>query len=308
MDNKLNQSDWDLLLSRIKNGRCTPFLGAGVCAKVLPLSSEIAEEWARELGFPLDDCTDLAHVAQFLAVKFGDAMHPKDLLVDRFNAVIDKLKEAQSSEFEDPYEPHRVLADLPMPIYITTNYDNFMIEALAKRGKKPVQEVCRWYEHFDRTRRKKTPTVFKPGAKITEQNPVVYHLHGHIGARESIVLTEDDYLDFLVSVSEDKAIVPPRIQQAMTGTTLLFLGYSLNDWDFRVLFRSLVSYLPHNIGLAHISVQLVPVKNTAPEEQKQKAQEYLHRYFDKRSIHVYWGTCQDFARELKDRWEKYNGR
>ena len=43
-------------------------------------------------------------------------------------------------------------------------------------------------------------------------------------------------------------------------------------------------------------------------QQKQKAQEYLHRYFGDLKIRVYWGTCQDFAQELKSRWEEYDGK
>jgi hypothetical protein len=69
--------------------------------------------------------------------------------------------------------------------------------------------------------------------------------------------------------------VPPRIREAWAGTSLLFLGYRLADWDFRVLFRSILSYLERSIGLAHVSVQLVPGEDRISEKQKQKAQEYL---------------------------------
>ena len=62
--NKLGESDWELLLKRIAEGRCTPFLGAGVCYGTLPLGSEIAAAWAKKEEFPLDDCSDLAKVAQ----------------------------------------------------------------------------------------------------------------------------------------------------------------------------------------------------------------------------------------------------
>ena len=75
MEDKLTRDDWDLLLDSIKDGKCTPFLGAGVCHGVLPLGSSIAEDWARKLDSPLNDCSDLARVAQFLAVKV-DAIRP----------------------------------------------------------------------------------------------------------------------------------------------------------------------------------------------------------------------------------------
>ena len=43
---------------------------------------------------------------------------------------------------------------------------------------------------------------------------------------ESLVLTEDDYFDFLISVSEDLDKIPKRIQRVLTQTSLLFLRLS----------------------------------------------------------------------------------
>jgi hypothetical protein len=208
-----------------------------------------------------------------------------------------------------------LLADLPLPVYITTNYDDFMMQALrraqsaAGSNKVPIREVCRWNKHIEGQLKGK-PSVFKStkSSKISVQSPVVFHLHGHTDLAESMVLTEDDYLDFLVNISKDEDMIPPRIEEAMVRSSLLFLGYRLSDWNFRVLFRSLVSYLERSMTRAHISVQLVPLKENAPDEQKRKAQDYLHRYYDDLKIRVYWGTADEFAKELRDRWEEYNAK
>jgi len=124
-----------------------------------------------------------------------------------------------------------------------------------------------------------------------------------------MVLTEDDYLDFLIEISKHQDILPPRIQEAFTSTSLLFLGYGLADWDFRVLFRSIVTYLERSLGMAHVSVQLVPGESKLSETQKEDARKYLDRYFGKfanQQITVYWGTCREFAAELRKRWEESN--
>ncbi len=42
-----------------------------------------------------------------------------------------------------------------------------------------------------------------------DQRPLVYHLFGHLARRRSLVLTEDDYFDFLIGVTRDKDLVPP---------------------------------------------------------------------------------------------------
>src|SRR5215471_6971357 len=106
--------NWDLLVSRIMSGNCTPFLGAGAAAGAIPLGAEIAKRWANEYGYPLPDDSDLARVAQFIAVR-QDSMAPKELLCK-------ELKQYPPPNFMTRDEPHGELADLPLPVFVTTNY------------------------------------------------------------------------------------------------------------------------------------------------------------------------------------------
>ena len=92
----------------------------------------------------------------------------------------------------------------------------------------------------------------------------------------------------------------------MAGSSLLFLGYRLADWDFRVLFRSIVGYLQNSIARAHISVQIAPEQNELSQEKQEKVQEYLESYFAMQMVRVYWGSCREFATELRNRWVDYN--
>ena len=68
MPNRLEEKDWERLLQRIKDGKCTPFLGAGVSAGKIPVGSQIASEWAKKYDYPMADSYDLIRVAQFVAV------------------------------------------------------------------------------------------------------------------------------------------------------------------------------------------------------------------------------------------------
>ncbi len=295
MPSTLKESDWELLLGRIKDGECTPFLGAGACSGVFPLASRIAQQWAGQYNYPLGDCCDdLARVAQFLAVEY-DQMFPKGKIRKLFRNV-------KPPDFKKSEDLHGIISGLPLPVYITTNYDDLLVQALQSRNKDPKQELCRWNKYL-----KKLPSIFESesGFNPTPANPVVFHFHGHYKIPQSLVLTEDDYLDFLVNISKDQDLLPPRIRQAWAGTSLLFLGYRLADWDFRVLFRSLVTYLERSIGMSHVSVQLVPGEEGISAKQKQKAQEYLNSYFGRLDIRVYWGTCREFSAELKRRWEDF---
>ena len=305
---ELKKGDWDLLISRINKGECVPFLGAGACAGTLPLASQVALRWAKYYDFPLADNANLIKVAQFLAVDQQDVEFPKLLLQQEFDRI-------SPPDFKSRDEIHGVLAELPLPIYITTNYDSFMVQALESRDKRPVQHLCRWWdEEIQRVLQgvaKSNPvvannlrTIFEtePDFEPSKDRPIVFHMHGNTALPHSMVLTEDDYLDFLIKMGEDKDLLPSRIRRAFTENSLLFLGYSLTDNNFRVVFRSLVSYMRGNFGKAHVSVQLTP--DGLPEEQLENALKYLDSYFQKLKIHVYWGTCKEFTADLREKMGK----
>ena len=292
----LQDRDWTLLLRRIKDGKCTPFLGAGACAGTLPLGADIAREWAEEYQYPLEDRGDLARVAQYLAVQY-DPMFPKEEILKYFQDVA-------PPDFSQPDEPHGVLAGLPLPVYITTNYDEFMVKALVSHHKDPKRELCRWNELV-----RNHPSIFDSSDAYdpTPANPVVYHLHGHDEVPESMVLTDDDYLDFLVSISSRDSLLPHQIQRALTGSSLLFIGYSLSDWTFRVLYRGLVSATEKSLRRISVTVQLPPPSDSDPETA-QNIQSYMDQYFGNTDMKVSWCTAREFCAELRQRWDDFSSR
>jgi hypothetical protein len=289
----LSDADWDSLLSRIETQKCTPFLGAEASSGSLPSRSQIAAKWAEEFHYPMEDSHDLARVAQFIATNMDQA-RPREVLLREF-------KQAKKPDFQDPNNLHGMLADLPLPIYITTAYDDFMMQALQDRKRDARKEFCRW-NRFVRGEKSAFDGDYAPNVA----NPVVYHLYGHSGILPSMVFTEDDYLDFLVNTSRDKPI-PPRIEEAFTNSSLLFLGYRFSDLEFRVLLRTLHSYLGKSMLKGHVTPQVLQVGEGVSTEHLVKAQEYLSKYCidAPHFIKVFWGTTQDFLAELKDRRTKY---
>lgn len=296
----MEEHEWDLLLGRIQAGRCTPFLGAGACEGLLPSGRQLAEEWARRHNYPLDDCHDLARVAQFLAVTV-DSMHPKELLLNEFS------KCSGLPDFSAPDEPHGVMARLSLPVYMTTNYDDFMYQALRYYRKEPEREMCRWNSYLQDVR-----SVFDSPFEATPKSPVVFHLHGHDKhhkAAESLVLTEDDYLDFLSNISKAQGngvyrMLPPRIREAVAGASLLFVGYRLSDWSFRVLYRGLVTAMEPSLRRINVTVQLPPRLQAGDPSRQKSAMRYLEKYFGKSDVRVYWGTAREFSSELHSRCRK----
>jgi hypothetical protein len=297
----LKDDDWKELIDNICDGKCTPFIGAGASARVLPTASKIAEELAEEYDYPLKDTYDLARVAQYVAIS-RDPMVPRKKIRDSF-------RQAGRPDFSEENEPHALLADLNLPIYLTTNYDDFMFKALERdRGKKPVRDFCRWNNHPDVV---KTKSVLDGTYEPTSMNPLVYHLHGYTDILQSMVLTETDYLDFLIRMSRDNHLLPPRIQEALAGSSLLFLGYRLSDWNFKVIMRGITSSLGADLAYCSFSVQL---KLKDHELRSDKVIEFAHDYLQtylgkiqKIKIRVYWGDLEYFCAELRRRWRELNG-
>jgi hypothetical protein len=288
-----NDDAWEQLLHAISNKICTPFLGAGACAGVLPLGTTIAERWAKEFDYPFSDCRNLPRVAQFVGIMKSGPFLPRLRIKAEFK---DKVP-----DHTNPDEPHRVLAGLKLPVYITTNYDSFMYNELLRQKTNPNQQCCEWHKAKDIS---KTRAAGPPPLEPTPENPVVYHLHGYLADPMSMVLTEDDYLNFLINISEE-SVIPSHIEAAFgTDRSFLFVGYSLEDMSFKVLFRKFGRKMASSPGDRHIAVQLHPDEGLT-ESQKRRQREFLEKQFGTQNVKIYWGKASTFLRSLRLRWAAF---
>lgn len=291
----MEDAGWEKLLRAIGRGKCTPFIGAGASTPTLELGAEVAQRWADEIGYPGEQRSDLVQVAQYLAVK-DQAMEPKDRIAEEITAAINTHG---YPDFGDAREPHAALSRLPLSVFVTTNYDDFMTTALRAEHKDPIAGVCAWNRHITEEL-SQTRTALLPEPSVA--NPIVFHLHGMADLPESIVLTEDDYLEFTVKVArEQEALLPHVIRRALTGSSLLFVGYSLNDWTFKVILHSLIATTEPGLRRANLAVQL------EPSDRSQVP--VLESMLDERwNVKVHWASAQEFAAELNERWADYAAR
>ena len=292
MTSELQEADWNRLLRRIQSGKCTPFLGAGACYGALPLGADVAEELAQRYGYPFPD-RDLVRVAQYAAVQ-SDPNAPKEDVVDILRAA-GPPKYTQPPQFGNSGEPHSVLASLPLPIVITTNYDDFMVRAFKWKLKDARREICRWQDILQHVE-----SIFEkdPGYKPTPANPLVFHLHGALDVSESLVLTEDDYLTFLANIAAKPDLLPEVVQQAFAATSFLFIGYRLGDWNFRILFQTLRARQQFSS-----IVVLKPPDETDPNRAAHQA--YFEKFYGALDMKVFWGTAREFSSQLDERWATF---
>ncbi|MCP4663409.1 MAG: CHAT domain-containing protein [bacterium] len=320
-DDRRGFEKWPALWGTIEDGCCTPILGPGLTESLLGSSRDVARRWAEEHHFPMAPQAreDLAHVAQYLAVaqapRFPRAELKKYLrneILERYEGgVPDELRDAPLNLLieevgarrreSDPAEPHKVLADLPFETYLTTNPDGLLESALAEAGKDPQTELCRWHSDLE-----PLPSICDrdPDYRPDSKRPLVYHLFGRLDEPESMVLTEDDYFDYLIGVTENKELIPTVVRRARADSALLFLGFQIDDWNFRVLFRSIMSQQGgrRRRDYAHVAVQIDPEAGRILDPER--ARRYLESYFQGADVSIYWGSVEDFVNELWERWSQ----
>lgn len=323
---------WRNLLTSIWEKKCIPFVGSGIYTiqsedgkMLLPSSKTIVEKWKKELlilehRYPLEDLYELARVytledsyqlarlAQFLELESAGETNPKDMLSDM-------MKEIDLVDFNSQFKnssPYNILANLDLPIYITTNYDKFLELTISKSSNKESRSgLCRWNDNlikyfrpFGDTSILEEENQYKPST----EKPLVYHILGHIDYPQSMVLTERDYFEYVINLNknEEKDMIPSVIRKELGLSSLLFIGYSLDDINFRVIFQGFLSFLnalPKEFRKLSIAIQVPPV---ILKGEQIKMQKYLDQYtgnmFD---LHIYWGSTYDFLKDLSKRWQDF---
>jgi SIR2-like domain len=288
---------WDQLIRNLESGECVPFLGAGACDGHIPLAATMARTWGDAASYPLYDKANLPRVMQYIATTEydGDATSLKrDFIAREFAA-------APPPDFGGTGQVHGLLARFDLPLYATTNYDDFMYLALQQSRRRPRRDHSLWYaESADGSDSPLSDLSYEP----SPAEPLVFHLHGRYQVPESIVLTEDDYIEYLVQLARDthrqaglvSGLLPAYVHGQLRSKPLLFIGYSLRDWTFLVLFRTLLHGIPDTHRRNHVSVQIDPNERSA-----RRAREYLERYLHAQRIQVFWNSASEFATELDRR-------
>ena len=359
---------WPDTKSLLENGNIAPFVSNFVCHDIFGADvAAIAAAWAEDIKSPFsdrDNC-DLARVAQFYSVQTSNReakRHYLDSLKnyllgaakqeggepDLINKLMTTYKQQTFSEVayrlgypkceDEQQNPLRLLAELPLPLYLTTSYHDFLEVALSKNSRqaKPVSEIYYWRSGLEHIH-----SIFdnEPDFEPTLDRPLVYHLYGLDTYPESLVFTEDDYLDFLVNTTLTASEVyysdhperqkgfqrrlPSCVLRAL-GKALLMLGYSVYDWEFKVLFKGLIqpksdSRLSESISMQHspsVDDDLVdsiaipsPMPKNEPGEtdltkkRKEQIEGYLVEYFKQAKFKVFWGNPQECMQRLWRQWE-----
>jgi len=223
-----------LIADAVGKQKCILFLGAGVHApppdqsgfeypaeQRPPIGAALSKDLAVGCNFsgrfPREDPSNLQRVA--LCYEIARSRH------ELVEAVVNAVQAGKR-----PSPMLRALAELGFPLVITTNYDQLFENALIVANKQPRVEV--YTPNVEVTTDYRDPTA---------ESPVVFKIHGDIQRPETIVITDEDYIQFVLRMSSKDPYdpVPLTLKYYLTGWTTLFVGYSLLDYNLRLLFKTL---------------------------------------------------------------------
>ena len=341
--------DWLGVVDDIGSNGCTPIIGPDLSAPLLGSPMELARSWAERYEFPLapQERDSLPQVAQYLAYHPKRTVLERELEAQMWRSLVrhfpDKLPPGVTAErnketdpslaelathiwrarlSDNPNDPYWLLAGMPFPVFITATRDNLLVEALKARGKSPRWEVCRWPVFEEAFEEGWPSSIFtkQPGFRPDIENPLVFYAFGHIGYPGTIVLTEDDFFDYLIGITKrtpsahtpqtgetGMAAIPDVVKTALSRRGLLFLGFRVSDWEFRTLFRRILaqerSVLTSRDAPRHISVsvQLEPTEG-GEYIQPEGARQYLNKYFQPKRVQIFWGNAEQFIQKMYSKW------
>ena len=320
---------WKSICRRVRQGKFIPILGPDAGEVVTGTIRELASRLADAEKVPLEDHerTDLAKVTQYLSVdqdrEYAQSKVVRQLraqIVERNSGLMDEsLKGRRLPEILDAIVadiagrsdetcPYRILAALPGRIYVNASAETLLYKSLQAAGRQPTLLACNW-----RPTEENHPCEPRFEGRPNAEKPIVYHVFGVFGQPDSLVLTEDDFFDYLIATSAYK-LIPTAVRGSLTDSSLLFLGFPLEGWTFRVLFR-LIMTLDGCAKLkqySHVGVQVDPEAHSQADVER--ARKYLQSYFgaDRSAgrgrgeprIDIYWGSAADFLKELRSHLEK----
>lgn len=290
---------------------------------------QLVSQWAKFIEYPLPDGYNLAQVAQYYFMQRNDDPSARTGILDflkkflwnmantevdepalaaglqnridamRFSDLVDELDYPKFPEGTE--DPLRLLARFPLPVYITTSQNDFIERALEAEGKTPHTQICFWSGEMANIRKEHHTLTGEFRASVT--NPLVYHMYGLEEYPQTLVLSEDDYINFLISITADTNTLNPKIPlylRRMVGEAqLVLIGYQLDSWDFRILFRLMKDFRIDNFSPRGMLIQL---HDKEKKNLNAKAIEYLKRYYGGKSFDIEWSRADHFVQDLWNEW------
>lgn len=255
---RTEENDLRDLISQVRRGNLVLFVGSGVSAEAgLPSAGDIGRELAAESEYTGTDPADLPNVTEYFERRFD-----RDSLVAKLKSI---FRGRSASTDVTSYD---LVAELGVfPRIVTTNWDDLIEDAFTVR-RKPLN-------------------VIKSDQSLPQVRQTPYSLmklHGDFSTPpDEMVITTNDYIHTYSEASQVGSMFG-MLGSWLQTQTVLFVGYSLRDVNFRYLF---------NFVRAHVST--APVRHYAIMRQ---VDEYEGDAWARDNVRIIRMPAQAFYRRL----------
>lgn len=218
------------LLDDLVSGRWLPVVGAGMSLNaVLPPPAKMPL-WGDLSKYFADELTDYSPTGVLDAISAYEHEFGRTRLIER-------LAELLHLDKVQPGPAHKEFCSLPFDIVCTTNFD-FL---LAKQ-----------YDLERQDNRSVHPVVDEDQLSINigAAGVLLLKLHGDIRHPKRLVVTEADYDGFLTNYP----LIATYLANQLITKTAVFIGYSLDDPDFRQIWQVVASRLGKTRRMAYAVV------------------------------------------------------
>lgn len=197
-------------LDDLVQGRCLPFIGAGFSLNAAVPAGKKMLDW---------DGLGRSAAEALPEYQYTTALEALSAYTHEYSRVklVEFMSDALLVSSIQPSRTHEEFCRLPFERVITTNFD-FLLEQAYSR----INKYC-------------TPQISEEQLSVGNANACVQllKLHGDLHHPNRLVVTEEDYDAFLARFP----LLATHLSSLLIGHTALFIGYSLDDPDFRQIWQ-----------------------------------------------------------------------
>lgn len=201
-------------VTEINNGDAAIFAGAGLSASLGFVNWKgLLKDLADELNLDIKKEHDLLSIAQYHLNKF------------KRGKINNKIKN-EFTTLKEGIENHKILSQIGIDTFWTTNYDQLIERTLEADGKTVERKLRN--EDF--------------ASNIKKKDAIVYKMHGDKDSPDEAILTKDDYETY----NDKKELFSAALRGDLLSKTFLFIGFSFDDPNLNYILGRIKILLKDN--------------------------------------------------------------
>ncbi len=218
----------------LKNNEAAIFAGAGLSIPSGMMSwNELLHDAAEELELKKDSITDMATLAQYYQNHRGTRLDVAQLIMDSI------------SQYAEPNENQKLIAQLPIETVWTTNYDDLLERAYRSAFKSTSVKISP--KDFSLSNGKKDVTIYK--------------MHGDKTQPTEAVITKNDYETY----NDTHLVYTTALKGDLVEKKFLFIGFSFEDPNLDYILARIKALVGENQPTHYFFIEEVKQKKDESE-------------------------------------------